>query len=102
MHGNADALRAVLFELNKNKVDQVLTTGDLIGYYFSPREVVDLLKNETAIFVKGNHEKMLERSRYNKEELALIESKYGCGIRLALETFSEEQLNWIINSPTVS
>lgn len=93
------ALRSALYGLAQNKVNRLIITGDLIGYYFSPKEVVDLLGNVNAIFARGNHEDMLKRARQNPQELLSIESKYGSGIRLALETLSQNQLDWIETIP---
>ena len=103
MHGNAAALKAVLLKIKQNKINQLLITGDLVGYYFSPKQVFDLLQDLNAIFVRGNHEDMLKKARHNPQELVMIESKYGCGIKIALETLSQSQLDRIEEFPiTVS
>lgn len=99
MHGNVAALKAVLMVLAQNKVNQLLITGDLVGYYFYPKEVVDLLGQFNSVFVSGNHENMLKRCRQSPELLALIESKYGSGLRIALKTLSQDQLDRIENMP---
>ena len=103
IHGNSAALRAVLKSMLKFKIEKVLVTGDMIGYYFDPKTVIELLSHWPCVYAKGNHEEMLKRSRHNPQELRFIESKYGCGIRLALETLSQSQLNRIEAIPmTVS
>jgi len=63
VHGNDNSLAAVLRAASKAKVDKLLVTGDLVGYYFSPREVLNLLSGWDCYIVSGNHEVMLSQSR---------------------------------------
>jgi putative phosphoesterase len=90
----------VLAEVIRHKINQLLITGDLVGYYFHSKEVFDLLFMHTSTFVRGNHENMLQKSRYNRDELKWIEPKYGSGLRSALETLAPRQLNMIENMPS--
>ena len=99
IHGNSIALQAVLNSMLISKIDRILVTGDLIGYYFDPKSVIQLLRDWPCVYVMGNHEEMLKHGRRNPEELAAIESKYGCGIRLALEALSQSQLDQIEKFP---
>lgn len=100
IHGNKEALKAVLNSMLDFKIAKVLVTGDIIGYYFQPKAVIELLFGRTCICARGNHEEMLKRARHNPQELDSIESRYGCGIRLALETLSENQLDQIETIPS--
>jgi len=99
IHGNSAALQATLNSMLNCKIKKILVTGDMIGYYFNPKAVIELLFERPCVYVKGNHEQMLKRSRHNPGELDSIESKYGCGLRLALETLSQSQLDWIESIP---
>ena len=83
VHGNDRALAAVLGAASEANVDRLLVTGDLVGYYFSPRQVLNLLDDWDSI-VSGNHEVMLSRSRSNSDYLAEVSERYGSGLRVAL------------------
>ncbi len=56
IHGNLEALRAVLADLGGQAVDQVGCLGDSIGYGPEPEAVVDILRRRGIPSVMGNHE----------------------------------------------
>lgn len=56
IHGNLEALEAVMSALEKDAVDHVVHLGDLVGYNASPRECIQLLQKHRAISVMGNHD----------------------------------------------
>lgn len=99
VHANHLALRAVLDAARDHGVDQLLVTGDLVGYYFWPRETLELLGAWKSIVVRGNHEDMLCEARRKPETLDIVERKYGSGLRIALDTLSEPQLRWLEDLP---
>jgi putative phosphoesterase len=99
IHGNFDALKSVLASARREKVDLILNTGDLIGYYFQPKKVVDALDGFNCINVKGNHEQMLAISAVDKNYLHNITERYGCGIKRALDQLDANQINTLINLP---
>ena len=61
IHSNIQALKAVLKEFDKIKVDKIICCGDIIGIGINPEETVqELLKRRnTIIAVRGNHEQYL-------------------------------------------
>jgi diadenosine tetraphosphatase ApaH/serine/threonine PP2A family protein phosphatase len=57
VHSNLEALDAVLAALEKQHVDAVLCTGDLVGYGGSPRECVARVRElAPRVLVAGNHD----------------------------------------------
>lgn len=56
VHGNLEALEAVLSSIGKEKVDQVLCLGDIVGYGANPIECINLVKKECVKTVAGNHD----------------------------------------------
>lgn len=99
VHGNADALSAVLVAAQEMGVEHLLVTGDLVGYYFAPAKVLELLAPWSRHVVRGNHEDMLAASRKDRVTLESIMNRYGSGILLALEQLSESQLNEVCSLP---
>ena len=61
MHGNAEALSAVLRRVRRKRFDTVLVLGDLVGYGAAPNQVVDTIRDLPwpALFVRGNHDKVV-------------------------------------------
>ena len=92
IHGNAYALHAVLKAASCANVQKLLITGDLIGYYFSPLKVVEMLDEWDAYIVRGNHEEMLKIAYKDRCNLGSIDSRYGSGLRLAIEQLSPNQI----------
>lgn len=57
IHGNSPALEAVLQDINRRKLDQIVCLGDIVGIGPDSNEVFDLLLMQNNIsFVMGNHE----------------------------------------------
>jgi predicted phosphodiesterase len=56
VHGNLDALRAVLHAVDRNGVDGYLVAGDLVGYGPYPNECVAAVAELPATCVAGNHD----------------------------------------------
>ena len=99
VHGNDRALAAVLGAASEANVDRLLVTGDLVGYYFSPRQVLNLLDDWDYSIVSGNHEVMLARSRSNSDYLAEVSERYGSGLRVALGELDSKQLDRLCSLP---
>lgn len=58
IHGNLEALQAVLQDIKRKKIDYFLFLGDLVGYGASPNEVVQQVLSLKRLFlVRGNHDK---------------------------------------------
>jgi putative phosphoesterase len=93
IHGNIQALRAVLDAATRENIEKLLITGDLVGYYFSPLEVVELLDEWDTVIVRGNHEEMLRTARKDPNYLLTVDARYGTGLRVALQQLRTEQID---------
>jgi putative phosphoesterase len=82
-----------------SKVEVLLLTGDLVGYYYSPLAVLDMLRSWKYYLVRGNHEDMLKMARYDNNFLSKVDAKYGKGLRLAIEQLTDNQLDELCNLP---
>lgn len=56
IHSNIHALDAVLEDLDRQNIDRILCTGDIVGYCAFPDEVVKRLGERNVGCVKGNHD----------------------------------------------
>lgn len=56
IHGNLHALKAVLKDIAKSGMDQLVSLGDVVGYGAHPAECVDLLQKVRCGGVMGNHD----------------------------------------------
>jgi predicted phosphodiesterase len=64
IHGNWDALTAVLTDIDLNRPDAVFCLGDCIGYGAEPERVIRTLRQRGIPSTRGNHEQaVLEPDR---------------------------------------
>ena len=61
MHGNYEALSAVLRRVRRKRFDATLVLGDLVGYGAAPNQVVQAIRDLPGqVFrVRGNHDKVV-------------------------------------------
>ncbi|OOO00407.1 MAG: hypothetical protein ATN35_07490 [Epulopiscium sp. Nele67-Bin004] len=62
IHSNKPALQATLDDIAHQNVDFILSTGDLVGYYCYPNEVIDLVRKHNVVAVQGNHDEVIANS----------------------------------------
>lgn len=99
IHGNALALQAVLASVSACGVEKLLITGDMVGYYFAPLKVLELLQPWDRVVVRGNHEDMLSAARTDPAFLAQVDARYGNGLRTAIKQLDEQQLDEMCSLP---
>ena len=56
IHGNVEALQAVLSDIDGQKVDHVICLGDVVGYYPDPARCIELVQSRTDHCIAGNHD----------------------------------------------
>ena len=56
IHGNLEALQAVLLDIGTQSIDHLLCLGDIVGYYPDPDECCRLVQENVKISVAGNHD----------------------------------------------
>ena len=56
IHGNWDALKTVLADMDRNRIDSLFCLGDCVGYGPEPEEVIREIRALKIPWVMGNHE----------------------------------------------
>ena len=56
IHGNAEALKTVLADIESRGIERVICLGDIIGYGPDPLECVDLVRQRCEWSLMGNHD----------------------------------------------
>jgi predicted phosphodiesterase len=78
VHGNSEALAAVLLAVADQDLDQVLLLGDLVGYGGGPNEVVEAVRklDRPTTVIRGNHDKVVaeieDGAGFNRVALAAV------------------------------
>ncbi len=98
VHGNLDALDAVLSHVSGERIGRYLCLGDVVGYGANPNECVERLRSlPNCECLKGNHDAAVadEGERAFFHEVALE------GIRFTERELSENNLNYLKDLPYV-
>lgn len=96
IHANKMALMAVIKDLEKNKCEQVFVLGDLVGYYYWPKEVIEyFMSSNKCVVIRGNHEELLARCIDDSAFAERCYKKYGSGFNVCVEQLSKKHLTWL-------
>jgi putative phosphoesterase len=101
IHGNYDALSAVLKDAKIQGVEHLLVLGDIVGYYYHPDKILNALSEWNFDLIKGNHEYILEDLITNPSISDSIRLKYGSGHQEAINKLSSQQLDFLNNLPEI-
>ena len=74
IHGNLEALEAVLVDARAQKCTHFVCLGDIVGYNANPSECVRIIQELECPVVKGNHDEQasIDRSTEGFNELAEV------------------------------
>lgn len=95
IHGNREALAAVLDLLERRGASWLACLGDIVGYNADPDECVDVVRRRCAAVIAGNHDLIgvgrLDFSRCsNKAEYSLKRTR---------QSLSSESADWLARLP---
>ena len=95
IHANLQAVEAVLADVRHQKVSEIVSLGDIIGYGPQPEEVATLLLSEKIPSVMGNHEFALISRRYYKS----LNPTARTSIDITRQLMSEKTLRHVATLP---
>lgn len=90
IHGNFDALEAVVEDLERTRPDLVVNLGDCLSGPLKARETADLLMSKDWLTVRGNHDRYLVELPFDK--LAASD-------RAAAEQMEPRHFDWLRSLP---
>ncbi len=90
VHGNYEALSAVLREIDKRKVETIICLGDVVGYYSQVNECCDELRKRGIKCLMGNHDWYMASGMKCERS----QSVNDC-LNYQRKVISEENLEWI-------
>jgi len=65
IHANIDALEAVLADIDRRGIQDIVCLGDIVGYGSAPKECLDLVIDRCSIILCGNHDHAVFYEPYN-------------------------------------
>jgi predicted phosphodiesterase len=95
IHSNLEALNAVLRKIDSQKVDEIISIGDVVGYNANPNECIDILRRRGIRSLMGNHDMRAcgMESAYDFNPIAKD------AIVWTKETLSKENLDFLKSQP---
>jgi len=69
IHGNLQALQAILKDIKAKQIDEVIYLGDIISIGPNPKECLDLIIKSKIMFILGNHDLYFLNKKYFKEDI---------------------------------
>lgn len=74
VHGNLEALKATIKDIEKRKVDKIFCLGDTIAKGVHPKECIKLIQENCEIVLQGNTDEYFSKE-HNLEEKPEVEQK---------------------------
>ena len=101
IHANIHALNAVLVDCQEEAVEHFIVAGDLVGYYYWPKPVVQRLMHDPRFnSIRGNHEDNLAKTLETAAAAEQYSQKYGSSYDVCRETLCDKELQWLMRLPT--
>jgi diadenosine tetraphosphatase ApaH/serine/threonine PP2A family protein phosphatase len=95
IHGNIDALKAVLADIERQEIDEILCLGDIVGYGAAPAECLSLVRERCALTLMGNHDEYLVKDPDN----FVLSKRIREPLLLAKTTLSPGDFDWLSRRP---
>ena len=96
IHGNLEALKATLQDIENRNVDKIICLGDTIAKGVHPRECLKLVKDKCNIVLQGNTDYYFSMEHDNFKELPIQEQKR---IQWNQSLITEEDRKYLLNLP---
>ena len=97
IHGNLEAFRAVLADIDKQNIDKIYNLGDFIDYGADSEEIARYIMNSEIESIIGNHEyPFIKPSEANQ-----FTNKAYRSFQITKENLSEDIIAWIKDLPKV-
>lgn len=93
IHGNIHGLKRVFSEISET--DKIICAGDITGYYPFINEVINELKKNNVVSVRGNHDQYLIDGKAPEDKKDEIKNS----VKRMKKLISEESFNYIKNLP---
>ncbi|UOQ85020.1 metallophosphoesterase family protein [Gracilibacillus salinarum] len=100
IHGNAEALKAVLDDMEAKQVDRIAVLGDIAYRGPQPAESIELIRSLNTDVIKGNADEWVVRGIREGEVPSKARETMIQEQQWTYEQLSEEQIDYLSNLPT--
>ena len=96
IHGNLEALKATLQDIEKRNVDKIICLGDTIAKGVHPKECLELVRKKCEIVIQGNTDSYFSMEHKDIDKLPEQEQKR---IKWNQSLITEEDRKYLLNLP---
>jgi len=93
IHGNIDALNAVIADIKSQNVEEIYCLGDVVGYGGAPGECVRSVMENCVGTVMGNHDEMAVLG------VIIAPERVAAPLRAAREELTPKEKRWLTELP---
>lgn len=97
IHGNWEALAAVLRDMERRAIKQVICLGDVVGYGADPVRCLECVRDAGWLTLMGNHEEAV----VHPQVLQFFSERAVVGVQYSRRQLSEDHIRWIAGLPYV-
>jgi len=95
IHSNLEALEAVLKDIEKQGISDIICLGDIVGYGPNPEECIDLISSRCRFCLSGNHDYAVLTDTANFNPIAATAINYTRDVlRNGIEKDLKKQRRW--------
>ena len=95
VHSNYEALKTVLEDIQKRDVQQIIHTGDLVGYNTDPNRCIELIKKYKVMCIQGNH----DLNAVTLENIKWFNEWAQIALRWTQKRLNEDNKNFLLTLP---
>lgn len=99
IHGNLEALKTTLADIQKRKIDQIFCLGDIVEKGHHPEECVKLVRENCEVVVQGNCDVDMDTSIYQKPLHHVPVELMHARVNWLNRMLSEESKEYLLNLP---
>ena len=92
IHGNKEALKSIINDIDNNNIDEIICLGDTIGIGPNPKECMDMIISNNIKMVLGNHELYFLKGTDIDDEMGEGEIKHQNWIKKQITNDQNEYL----------
>ena len=96
IHGNLEALKTTLKDIEKRNVDKIICLGDIIAKGNHSVECLNLVKEKCDIIIRGNCDRHFSETNHDIKDMSEIERKR---LEWNQSLLTKEQMKWLNTLP---
>ena len=98
IHGNLEALNAVLDKIYAEGADTIICLGDIVGYGPNPKECLEIIREREIQCIKGNHDDYVSQM-FELDIMARLRDDVKKSIEWTQAQLDFDDLGWLAKLP---